>query len=692
VSIIEIWPTTIRKEKVMPRIPRSFRSVFFSLLVAATAAAQPTINSLSSTTAPRSGRVLIQGSGFGTAQGTGHVEIGGVAAPFTRWTDTLIAAYVPEAAPTGTVDVQVFVAAGVSSNTMPIGVTLRDLPGQVRWRFQADADAIRSRPALASDGTVYAIDSAGHLYALAPDGGLIWIFNTTGTGPGNVTLGSDGTIYTGTSLAIFALAPDGTLKWQFNQSPGALILLGPNVGPDGNIYSVSTEGVGVFSLTPQGSLRWAVPEIYSRPVVTLQEIVFAPPPQSQLYFHANDHLISFGLDGTPVFNYADGNPMGDNQPVVTPDGSLYTNLFSATGSGLTFGKFNSDGSLIWQVFNNFTTSTTITSTPDAGSDNNVYDGRNLSSLYSFNPGSSVRWQYNDSGILFQPIVSPVSDLVFVGGIIDYGQPGFLAAVGNTGVLQWKIALPVENGLFVVPASRARFTPDSQTAYIGTLIAGQTENEYSYLYSVQTGSGPATQPASLSAFTLNPTAVASGNTSKGTVTLSAPAPSGGAAVSVTSSNSAVAKVPASVTVSGGGTSGSFTVTTSSVTTATDVQLKAAYSGAIVSATLTVQPTTVSPPPSALSLASLSLAPSTVRSGGSSQGTVTLSGPAPTGGVQVNLLSSNTSVATVPSSVVVPAGASAATFIVQTGRVKTSANVTVSASSGGVTQQATLLVKH
>jgi hypothetical protein len=51
-----------------------------------------------------------------------------------------------------------------------------------------------------------------------------------------------------------------------------------------------------------------------------------------------------------------------------------------------------------------------------------------------------------------------------------------------------------------------------------------------------------------------------------------------------------------------------------------------------------------------------------------------------------------VATLPSSVVVPAGASAATFIVQTGRVRTSVNVTVSASSGGVTKQATLLVKR
>ena len=670
------------------------RSLFFFLLVAATASAQPTINSLSSTTAPRSGRVLIQGSGFGTAQGTGRVEIGGVVAPLTRWSDTLIAAYVPESSPTGTVSVQVFTPAG-SSGTMPMGVTLRDLPGQIRWRFQADADAIRSRPALASDGTAYAIDVNGHLYALAPDGGLIWIFNLGGTGPANISVGPDGTIYTGNSAAIFALAPDGTLKWKFDQAPGALILLGPNVGPDGNIYAVSTEGVGVISLTPQGALRWAVPETFSRPVVTLQEIAFAPAPQSQLFFHANDHLISFRLDGTPVFNYADGVPIGDNQPVVSPDGSLYTNLFSATGPGLTLGKFNENGGLVWQVFDKFVTSTTIVSTPDAGSDNNVYDGRNLSSLYSFNPGSSVRWQYTDSGILFQPIVSPINDLVFVGGVVNYGQPGFFAAVSNTGGLLWKVALPVENGLFVVPVSRARFTTDGQTAYIGTSIAGQTANEYSYLYSVQTGSAPAAgKPATLSAFALSPTAVVGGNTSKGTVTLSAPAPSGGAAVALTSGNSAMAKVPASVTVSAGGTAGSFTVTTSSVTAATGVQLNAAYSGAIVSATLTVQPTVVSPPTpsSSPSLISLSLSPSTVRSAGSSQGTVTLSGAAPAGGLLITLSSSNTSAATVPASVTVAAGASAASFTVQTRRVRTSTSVTISASSGTVTKQATLVVKR
>jgi len=668
------------------------RKLCFILFIAGTAAAQPDIISLSNPTAPRSSRLLIQGAGFGSIQGTGHVDIGGVAAPITRWSDTLIAAYVPEASATGTVRVQVITSAGALSNTVPVGVNLRDLPGRIRWRFQADADYIQSRPAVALDGTVYAIDVEGHLYAIAPDGALIWIFNATGTGFGNVSTSPDGTIYVGSTSAIFAVAPNGTLKWQFTQNPAAFILLGPNVGPDGNVYAVATQGIGVFSLTPQGSLRWAVPEEFSRPIVTLQEIVFAAAPRSQLYFHANDHFESFQLDGTPIFTVADGLPQDDHQPVVSPDGSVYTNLFDARGPGLMLGKFDGNGNSIWHVFDRFVTSTNTVSTPDVGSDSVVYDGRNLASLFSFNPGSSIRWQYVDSGILFAPIVSPNNDLIFVGGVVTFGQPGFFEAISTSGVALWKLVLPVENGLNIVPISRARFTPDGQTAYIGTSIPGQTSNGHSYLYSVQTGSGvPVGTPATLSAFTLTPATLVGGNASRGTVTLSAPAPSGGAAVSLTSGNSAVAAVPAAVTVSAGATTSSFSVNTASVTVTTPVQLNASYSGAIVSAILTVQPLATPPPPQP-ALSSLSLQPSSVRGVATSQGTVTLSGVAPAGGVQIKLASSNTNVATLPASVTVQAGARSATFTVQSKRVRTSTNVTISALLGTVVSNATLTVRR
>jgi outer membrane protein assembly factor BamB len=201
---------------------RATRIMIVLLFAATLASAQPTITALSNTTAARSGRLLIQGSGFGSQQGSGHVEIGGLVAPLTRWSDTLLAAYIPEQAPIGTLNVQVFDSQGFSSNTVPLDVTLRSSQGaHIRWRFQADADYIQARPAVATDGTVYALDLYGHVYAVAPDGALKWIFNASGTDFGNISVGSDGTIYFGNTTVITALTPNGTVKWQFSQNPGA---------------------------------------------------------------------------------------------------------------------------------------------------------------------------------------------------------------------------------------------------------------------------------------------------------------------------------------------------------------------------------------------------------------------------------------------------------------------------------------
>ena len=459
------------------------------LLVATAAVAQPTIVALSGTTISRSDRLLIRGSGFGSMQGGGHVEISGVVAPLTRWSDTLIAAYIPETASTGTGNVRVFASDGTASNRATLKVSLRPAPqGRILWRFRADADYIESRPAVADDGTIYTIDVSGHLYALAPDGGLKWIFNASG-GSGNVSLGADGTIYTGNTIAVFALRPDGSLRWQFMQDPAAFIFLGPNVGPDGNIYAVGTEGMGIFSLTSQGAVRWSVPENYDRPIVTLQEIVFGTAAQSQLYFHANHHVRGLGLDGSEIFTLPEGlsTLQGDPQPAVSPNGTLYTNMFSAIGSGLALGALDKRGNLLGSIFDRFDNSTNILSTPDVGRDGVIYDGRNLAELYAIRPRGTVKWLHSDKGILFAPVVSPLNNVIFVGGIVTYGEPGFFEAIRvANGHSLGRVLLPSENGGRVVPMSRPRFAPDGQAVYIGTSIPGQSEdNLYSYLYGVST---------------------------------------------------------------------------------------------------------------------------------------------------------------------------------------------------------------
>jgi hypothetical protein len=194
----------------------------------------------------------------------------------------------------------------------------------------------------------------------------------------------------------------------------------------------------------------------------------------------------------------------------------------------------------------------------------------------------------------------------------------------------------------------------------------------------------TTSLSLSSLALNPTSVVGGNASTGAVTLSGPAPTGGAQVTLSSSNTTVARVPASVTVAAGATSATFTVSTSAVAASTAVTISGAYGGVSRTASLTVQPV----PPPAPTLTSLTLNPTSVVGGlQPSTGTVTLSAPAPAGGVQV-ILSSSSGAASVPSSVFIPAGESSASFTVNTSVVLISTSATISARYNGATRTATL----
>lgn len=90
---------------------------------------------------------------------------------------------------------------------------------------------------------------------------------------------------------------------------------------------------------------------------------------------------------------------------------------------------------------------------------------------------------------------------------------------------------------------------------------------------------------VTAVTLNPSIVISGNTSVGTVTLNMAAPSGGALVGLSSSNSFVT-VPATITVPAGQTSSTFTVNTTSFQAGTVSAAISAARADTVSAILTV----------------------------------------------------------------------------------------------------------
>jgi subtilase family protein len=264
----------------------------------------------------------------------------------------------------------------------------------------------------------------------------------------------------------------------------------------------------------------------------------------------------------------------------------------------------------------------------------------------------------------------------------------VVAVGLVYLLVWMACLFLFTArrLGGAPWQRPRFS--AAAALLAILL-------YSYSCGGSTaavGDSPSSQSSSPSSptpfsLTLNPTSVNGGNASTGEIILTGPAPSSGIVVSLSSSNTSLATVPPSMTISAGSTMAAFQVQTTTTASSATVTISASNSGQTQTASLTVTP---QPPPGGPTLTSLSFNPKLVVGGSPSLGSVTLSGPAPSDGALVSLSSNNPGVVAVPASVTIPQGETSFSFTASTSTVTSPATVTVAASYAGVTQTNSLIV--
>jgi hypothetical protein len=156
----------------------------------------------------------------------------------------------------------------------------------------------------------------------------------------------------------------------------------------------------------------------------------------------------------------------------------------------------------------------------------------------------------------------------------------------------------------------------------------------------------------------------GRTAEITVQSSVAAPAGGLVVSLSASAPGIATLPDSVTIPAGATTAKFTVSTSAIGSVTITARATDYIAGTVS--VNVRPVSLNMPSGAL------VAPSLTRSI-----PITLSDPAPEGGLVINLVSSNPGVAGVPASLNLAAGQTSANFTLS-GVAVGSATVTASAN--------------
>lgn len=407
-------------------------------------------------------------------------------------------------------------------------------PGRVKWRFKLQGDYSLHSPGVAPDGTIYVSLPEGKLYAVTPAGTQKWIFQAGlgGAVYGPVSVATDGTIYvaglvqnpggSGATGAVFALNPDGTLKWKFSATGNALIA-GPNLGPDGNIYAVAEfPGIGLFSLTPTGQLRFKTGSFGEYGALG-QEIAFG---SGQLYFAFDmvgmgspGSLFGYTLAGAKRFQATNG---ADNaQAAVGPNGNVVLETFP-TGTGLSLTSYTPSGSVAWSYYK-FPGNTE--EHPDVGPDNTAYTVRNLGTLLALDPSGHEKWKFVDTTIMFAPRVRLQNDLVFMGGRITYGAPGYFQAVSATGTPLWRVALPDEPGFppygQLVPMTRPVFSPDGNTGYGVTDVAGDGANPYCFLYAIDltpgTGGGNTAPAVTLSATTATTIPVGGSVTFRGSFT-------------------------------------------------------------------------------------------------------------------------------------------------------------------------------
>ena len=277
-----------------------------------------------------------------------------------------------------------------------------------------------------------------------------------------------------------------------------------------------------------------------------------------------------------------------------------------------------------------------------------------------------------TGFTVNPTTTPGGAVV--GAVIT------LSGVAPTGGISVKLSstsasAPVPSAL-TVPAGKA------STSFIIKTVGVAKDTNVTLTASFngvnQTASLTLTAPKLVS-ITFNPTSLIGGATSIGTVTISSVAGTGGLAIGLTS-NAAAATLPSSIVIPLGKTSATFVVKTVAVAQQTIAVISANLNGTTQSANLTIKGPSVK---------SLTLNPTAVKGGKTSTGTITLTSPAPAGGLIVTVTSGSTS-ASVSGTVSVLAGKSTGTFTVNTTEVTSKTTAVITASAGGGSASATLTI--
>ncbi len=253
-----------------------------------------------------------------------------------------------------------------------------------RTLWSADLGAARASfsPTLGPDGTIYALNGAGKLFAVSPNGSVSWTANVGPSVVSSPALASDGTVYVAcTDGKVYAVTPPsggasgGMSSWSFDLGkhlgPTPLVtasrpqgangigtFASPTIGPDGTIY-VGGSNSNFYAITPDGQLKWLYEA--ERELAGIASTAAISADGQTLYFGANKGGIYAvaATDGSLRWRF---NIYGSvfNSPTLDKAGVLYT----GSTVGHVFGIDSATGKQVFDYAAGFSVWTAPAIRPD----------------------------------------------------------------------------------------------------------------------------------------------------------------------------------------------------------------------------------------------------------------------------------------------------------------------------------------
>ena len=128
-----------------------------------------------------------------------------------------------------------------------------DLP-EVKWTF-FDETGFTGGPAISMDGSLYITSTSGRLYALDPDGEVLWQTKLAHIPVGAPGLNAEGKIFvTDQEGGLTKLNESGEADWYYRAEPAEAATSGPLIDSQGNVYYV--RGQQIQAISADGEALW----------------------------------------------------------------------------------------------------------------------------------------------------------------------------------------------------------------------------------------------------------------------------------------------------------------------------------------------------------------------------------------------------------------------------------------------------